>query len=85
MATLYIRDVADSVAETLRESTAAAGMSLPAYVSAGNYTTYYLALPKPRPGASQPGRRGRGAVEVGCHPTRIDVVRAPSRSSRSPT
>jgi antitoxin FitA len=33
MTTLYIRDVADSVAETLKERAAAAGMSLSAYVA----------------------------------------------------
>jgi plasmid stability protein len=33
MATLYIRDVADSVAETLKERAAAAGVSLSAYVA----------------------------------------------------
>ena len=33
MATLYIRDVPDSVAETLKERAAAAGMSLSAYVA----------------------------------------------------
>ncbi len=33
MATLYIRDVSDAVAETLKERAAAAGMSLSAYVS----------------------------------------------------
>jgi plasmid stability protein len=33
MTTLYIRDVADTVAETLKERAAAAGMSLSAYVA----------------------------------------------------
>jgi len=33
MTTLYIRDVADEVAETLKERAAAAGMSLSAYVA----------------------------------------------------
>jgi antitoxin FitA len=33
MTTLYIRDVADSVAETLKDRAAAAGMSLSAYVA----------------------------------------------------
>jgi antitoxin FitA len=33
MTTLYIRDVADSVAETLKQRAAAAGMSLSAYVA----------------------------------------------------
>jgi antitoxin FitA len=33
MATLYIRDVADSVAETLKQRAATAGMSLSAYVA----------------------------------------------------
>jgi plasmid stability protein len=33
MTTLYIRDVADHVAETLKERAAAAGMSLSAYVA----------------------------------------------------
>ena len=33
MTTLYIRDVDDSVAETLKERAAAAGMSLSAYVA----------------------------------------------------
>jgi hypothetical protein len=32
--TLYIRDVSDEVAETLKERAAAAGMSLSAYVAA---------------------------------------------------
>ena len=34
MATLYIRDVSDDVAATLKERAAAAGMSLSAYVAA---------------------------------------------------
>jgi plasmid stability protein len=33
MTTLYIRDVADEVAETLKQRAAAAGMSLSAYVA----------------------------------------------------
>jgi hypothetical protein len=33
MTTLYIRDVSDEVAETLKERAAAAGMSLSAYVA----------------------------------------------------
>ena len=33
MTTLYIRDVSDAVAETLKERAAAAGMSLSAYVA----------------------------------------------------
>ena len=33
MTTLYIREVADEVAETLKERAAAAGMSLSAYVA----------------------------------------------------
>jgi len=33
MATLYIRDVDDAVAETIKERAAAAGMSLSAYVA----------------------------------------------------
>ena len=33
MTTLYIRDVSDSVAETLKERAAAAGMSLSSYVA----------------------------------------------------
>ena len=33
MATLYIRDVSDDVAETLKERAASAGMSLSAYVA----------------------------------------------------
>ncbi len=33
MAVLYIRDVSDEVAETLRQRVAAAGMSLSAYVA----------------------------------------------------
>jgi len=33
MATLYIRDVSDDIAETLKERAAAAGTSLSAYVS----------------------------------------------------
>lgn len=75
MATLYIRDVSDEVAETLKERAAAAGMSLSAYVSA-ELTT--LAA---RPTNAQIAERLR-RMNRSSGPTRQEIVDAVGGSRR---
>lgn len=75
MATLYIRDVSDDVADTLKDRAAAAGMSLSAYV-AGELTKITA-----RPTHEQIVARLRDRDRAGGPSTReiVEAVRAGRR------
>lgn len=75
MTTLYIRDVADSVAETLKERAAAAGMSLSAYVARE------LATIAARPTNAEIVRRLK-ARDRSRGPSTADIVQAVQDSRR---
>lgn len=75
MTTLYIRDVSEAVAETLKERAAAAGMSLSAYV-AGE-----LAQIAARPTNAEIVQRLK-AVDRSAGPSTDDIVEAVRESRR---
>ncbi len=75
MTTLYIRDVAESVAETLKERAAAAGMSLSAYVAAE------LAKIAARPTNAEIVARLK-ARDRSMGPSTVDIVEAVRESRR---
>jgi hypothetical protein len=75
MTTLYIRDVSDAVAETLKERAAAAGMSLSTYV-AGE-----LAKIAARPTNAEIVQRLK-ARDRSAGPSTVDIVEAVRESRR---
>jgi plasmid stability protein len=75
MTTLYIRDVEDSVAETLKERAAAAGMSLSAYVARE------LAKIAARPTNAEIVQRLK-ARDRSAGPSTVDIVEAVRDSRR---
>ncbi|MBI3687549.1 MAG: antitoxin [Actinobacteria bacterium] len=75
MTTLYIRDVSEAVAETLKERAAAAGMSLSAYV-AGE-----LARVAARPTNAEIVSRLK-AQDRSAGPSTVDIVEAVRDSRR---